>query len=78
MEYEDKSAITGPTGEPPGEPLGGAGALESAELASEDKSAITEIVRTETAAAGDLVLGARVAEEEEREVAGRRCGDSGL
>ena len=47
-------------------------------MASEDKSAITEIVRTETAAAGDLVLGARVAEEEEREVAGRRCGDSGL
>ena len=78
LESEDKSAITGPPGEPPGEPLGGAGALESAELASEDKSATTGVVKAETAAAGDLVLWAGVAEEEEREVAGRRCGDSGL
>ena len=52
--------------------------MESAEFASEDKSATTTIVKAGTAAAEDLVLGAGVAEEEEREVAGRRCGDLGL
>ena len=55
MKSEEKSATTYHPGEPPGEPPGGAGALESVDLESENESATTEIVKAETAAAGDLV-----------------------
>ena len=51
------SGVDQETGEPPGEPPDGAGALESVELESEDKSAISQIVKMETVAAVDLVLG---------------------
>ena len=43
------------TGEPPGEPPDGAGSLDFVELESEDKSAISQIVKTEMVVAGVLV-----------------------
>ena len=51
------------TGKPPGEPPDGAGSLESDELESENKLSTSPIAKTEIAAAGDLVLGAREAQE---------------
>ena len=50
------------TGGPPGELPGDAGALESFDYESENKPATTEVVKTETAAAGDLELGSGVAD----------------
>ena len=51
------------TGEPPGEPPGGVGALALVELESEGKWVTTVVMQTETAAAGDLVLRVGVAQE---------------
>ena len=51
------------TSEPPGEPPDVAGSLESVEFESEEKSAISQFVKTETVAAMDLVLGAGEVQE---------------
>ena len=58
------------------EPPGGAGVLASVKLESEDMSATTGILKTEAAAAEDLVLGAGVAQETGESTGG--AGDIGV